>query len=1214
MRILRLSPRLLLCGLLAAGLIASLAGRSFSEEANEARARQIAELEKQISDLQKKLAALRSNGDTVAAAGQGTLLPTMIKPLTWRCIGPAAMGGRIIALSVFEADPSTYWVATASGGLLKTTNNGITFEHQFDHESTVSVGDVCVAPSDRNIVWVGTGENNPRNSVSYGDGVYKSTDGGKTWKNMGLHKSFQTGRIVVHPKNPDIVYVGALGRLYGPNEERGLFKTTDGGKTWNKILYVDDKTGIIEMQMNPADPENLLVATYERQRDTYDTNDPSKKVGPGTGLYRTTDGGKTFSKITKGLPTCQLGRIGISYFHKDPKIVYMILESEKIGTGVPQVYLGLTGENAPNEGGAKLNEVVAGSPAEKAGLKKGDVIVSLGDKPVKTYADIANLNKGRKVGDKVKVTILREGKPQEVEVTLGNRPAAQPGQRRGGGGGGPATGGVFLGFMGESVEDTGVRITRVLDGSPAEKAGLQEGDVITRYGDKSVKSFTQLQEQNQDRKPGDKVKLQVSRSGKTITVELTLGDRPAFGGGGGFGRPTDPNKPFIDSLGGQRENIQDQQGPEGFQYGGVYKSTDGGESWTRINSLNPRPMYFSHIRVDPSDANYVYVCGISLYRSTDGGKTFKNDGGRRVHADQHALWIDPKDGRHMIVGCDGGFYVTYDRMDNWDRLNTLAIGQFYHCAVDTRPDYRVYGGLQDNGSWGGPSRTHTGTGPINEDWIMVGGGDGFVCRVDPNDPDLVYYESQNGGFGRRNLRTGETASIRPPRGQGQANRFRFNWNSPFILSHHNSRVYYCAGNVVFRSWDRGNDLQVISPDITATPKGSALALGESPRNPNVLYVGTDDGYLWVTRDGGKEWVNITKNVGLPGLRTVATVEPSRFADGRCYVAFDAHRQDDDDPHVYVTDDFGKTWKSLRGNLPWGSTRCLREDIQNPDLLFLGTEFGAWASIDRGQSWTKLNNNLPTVAVHEFAIHPTAGEVVAATHGRSLWVLDVTPLRQMTTSVVQAKAHLFRPNPAIRQRPEPEHGGTNRRYVGQNPTPGAQLYYTLAKKPEAISLKILDYTGKTIRELKADPEPGLHHVTWDLALAPARRGGPPGAGGPAEERGGGRGARGGRGTRTGGAATGNQPAGTGAQPAAPGAQPGGTGARPAAGGTGQPTGTTTEPQPQGGFRGMFGRGQPVPAGIYRVVLNVDGEEFSQGLRVEGDISGQGVIIADDDDDD
>jgi len=492
-------------------------------------------------------------------------------------------------------------------------------------------------------------------------------------------------------------------------------------------------------------------------------------------------------------------------------------------------------------------------------------------------------------------------------------------------------------------------------------------------------------------------------------------------------------------------------------------------------------MYFSQIRVDPSDDRYVYATGVALYRSSNGGKTFRPDGGNGVHSDQHALWIDPRDGRHMLVGSDGGFYASYDRMQHWDYLNTTAIGQFYHVVVDTRQPYRVYGGMQDNGSWGGPSRSLSG-GILNDDWVLIGGGDGFVCGVDPEDPDVVYGESQDGNIYRRNLRTGASASARP-RGA-----HRFNWNTPFILSRHNPRIFYSAGNHVFRSLKQGENCKPISPEIPRTKRGSGTALSESPLNPDVLWAGTDDGNLWVTRDGGKEWTNvvdklIAAKVGVKGPRWVASIEASRFEQGRAYVVLDGHRSDDDEPHVYVTEDFGEKWKSLRANLPWGSTRVLREDVDNPRLLYLGTEFAVWASINRGESWTKINSNLPTVAVHEIAVHPTAGEIVVATHGRSLWVLDVSALRQIKPSTLEEKMHLFRPQAAVRWRSEPTRGSPfgsgSRRFVGQNPPPGAQIYYVLGKKADKITLKIVDFTGKVVRELQAPGEAGFHRVSWDL---------------------------------------------------------------------------------------------------------------------------------------
>jgi photosystem II stability/assembly factor-like uncharacterized protein/membrane-associated protease RseP (regulator of RpoE activity) len=1198
------------------------------------RDKQIADLEKQIQELNKKLGDLRTTPAATATAApktpsEGSVPSNWMKELNWRCIGPANMGGRITAISVFEADPSTYWVATASGGLVKTTNNGISFQHQFDHEATVSIGDVCVAPSDRNIVWVGTGEGNPRNSVSYGDGVYKSTDSGKTWKNMGLKKSYQIGRIAIHPKNPNVVYVGALGRCYGPNEERGLFKTTNGGDSWEKVLYADDRTGVIDMQMDPADPETLLVAMWDRQRDEFDDflgeppppegierYDPVRKYGKSAGIYKTTDGGKTFRKLTQGLPTVAMGRIGLDYYRKNPKVVFAVIDTEKVGTGIAPLTFNFGAFGTDATGGAKVTVVNANSPAAAAGLKVDDVVVSVGDKPVPNYSGFIELLRPHKVGDKVKIAYQRGADKKDVEVTLAARPA--PGGRGGAGGGGrggPGGRGGFLnpGFSGEDAEG-GLLVTDIVADGLAAKAGLKVDDVVSSIDGKPVENFfAMLRTIASSHQAGDTITLQVTRGAEKKEMKVAL-QAGGFGGRGGEPRPGGNRtpRPYSGGLGAQRENVQHEQGPDGFQTGGIYKSTDGGETWQRINSLNPRPMYFSQVRVDPSDENIVWVLGVSMYLSKDGGKTFAMAQNRGVHSDQHAMWVDPKDGRHMIVGCDGGFYQTYDRGERWDHLNHLALGQFYHVVVDTRPIYRAYGGLQDNGSWAGPTRTLRGSGPINEDWVSIGGGDGFVCGVDPNDADIVYSESQGGAIQRRNLRTGERASIRPLRVPGKP-AHRFNWNTPFLLSKHNPLIFYCAGEYVYRSVKRGDNLRAISPEITRTKHGSATALGESPRNPELLYVGTDDGALWVTRDGGtNKWTRIDDKVGLPGPRWVASIEPSRYAEGRAYVAFDAHRSDDDEPYVFVTEDYGQTWKSIRANLPVGSTRVCREDIHNPDILYVGTEFAAWVSADRGNSWTKLNNNLPTVAVHEFAQHPTSGEIVAATHGRSLWVLDVTPLRQFNAETLKAKAHLYQPNTVVTYRPEGGREGplspSERKFSGGNPLPGALLYYSLTKKADSASLKIFDYTGKPVRELPIRPdqlEAGLHRMYWDLGQGTGR---PGGRGGQGQGGGGGGGGRRGGQRMAGGGTPGQQPAAGGGQAAQ--APPGGQ----------QQAAPSEETQQEGaagfggGFGGFFGRGNQVNPGTYRVVLVVDGQELTQFVKIEGEGTRAGDVLATDEDDD
>jgi photosystem II stability/assembly factor-like uncharacterized protein len=590
-------------------------------------------------------------------------------------------------------------------------------------------------------------------------------------------------------------------------------------------------------------------------------------------------------------------------------------------------------------------------------------------------------------------------------------------------------------------------------------------------------------------------------------------------------------------------------------------------------------MYFSQIRVDPSDDKRVYLTGLMPYRSSDGGKTFQSIVTNEVHPDQHVLWIDPRDGRHMILGSDGGFYVTYDRMDHWDFLNSADVGQFYHVAVDNRRPYRVYGGLQDNGTWGGPSRSPHAAGPINEDWVAVLGGDGFQCAVDPQDPDLVYGESQDGNMVRRHLKSGAMQGIRPKEVAGLTP-YRFNWNTPFFLSSHNAHIFYAGGNCVFRSLKQGDDLRPISPEISRTKRGTATALAESRINPDVLWAGTDDGFLWVTRDGGAHWTNVFEKVGLPGPRWVASIEASRFVEGRAYVAFDGHRSDDDEPRIFVTEDYGQTWKSLRANLPVGSTRVLREDVENADLLYLGTEFAVWASADRGVSWTKLNNNLPTVAVHEIAVHPTAGEIVVATHGRSLWALDVSALRQFTAATAKAKATLYRPTAAVRYVSEPERGGMvwagARRFVGSNPPAGALIYYSIVGKANKATLQIFDYAGRVVKDQSAATEPGMHRVGWDLRQ-------PEGRVSPQEA-----------------------------------ARWAGRLVQALGSSTSQGLQSVVAPAllaaPQG-RRGGGGRGgSSAPAGMYRVVLKVDGEEFSQGLRVEEDPNVAASLLAVDEDDD
>jgi photosystem II stability/assembly factor-like uncharacterized protein len=825
----------------------------------------------------------RTPGALALLALAGALFPAraadaparLFGALPARCLGPGNTGGRVVDLAVVESRPATFYVATASGGLWKTANNGASWAPVFEREATVSLGAVAVSPSNPDVIWLGTGEANARNSVSWGDGVYRSTDGGKTWQNRGLRDTQHIGRIVIHPTNPDIVYVAALGHVWGANRERGLYKTADGGKTWQQVKFLDADTGFIDLAMDPSDPDTLYATAYRVRRDAFSGGNPAEQYGPLAGLYKTTDGGKTWSRLSKGLPARPIGRCGLAVYRKDPRILYAVVQTD--------------------------------------------------------------------------LTALR----RETEW-----------------------------------------------GQPAK-----------------------------------------------------ANDAPATGG--------------------------------------VFRSADRGETWVKVNDLCPRPFYFSQVRIDPNDERRVYVLGVALHASGDGGKTFRADSDTTAHADWHALWIDPKDSDHMAAGSDGGVALTFDRGQTWEQPKNMPTGQFYAVAVDMSRPYWVYGGLQDNGSWGGPSATRNADGVSAANWFRVLTMDGFYCQVDPRNSDTVYAEGQYGELRRVNVGTGEAVNIRPTPPAGRPE-YRFNWSTPILLSPHDSGTVYFGGNVLFRSRDRGDRWEVISPDLTlGVPAGGAntahtiTTIAESPLRAGLLWAGTDDGRVRLSRNGGGDWTDLSDNVpGVGRERHVSRITASSSAEGTAYLALDRHRNDDRRPYLYRTTDYGATWKSLADDLPEdGPVYVVRESSRNPDLLLAGTEFGLFVSLDAGAHWQKYPG-LPTVAVHDLVIHPRDRELVIATHGRGIYVMDAAPLEQLTAKVLAAPAALLDVMPARLYQYRGTHGLSGAKvYAAPNPPFGALLYYHLAAASTvAVRLVIRDARGNALTELKASSEAGLHRVAWPLRAA------------------------------------------------------------------------------------------------------------------------------------
>ncbi len=923
-----------------------------------------------------------------AESGQPPYERAHVDRLTWRNIGPSNMGGRVTDIAASPRSFSTWYVATAGAGLWKTKNAGTTWEILFDDQSTVSIGDVAVAPSKPDVVWVGTGEENGRNSVSWGDGVYKSTDGGKTFECMGLEKTFQIGHIAIHPQKAEIVYVAALGRLWSHNPDRGVYRTKNGGETWEKVLYLDEKTGAIDVRIDPNDPHIVYACMYERFRDQFDGNDPIVRFGEKSGFYKSNDGGDTWREITDGLPSCQWGRSGMTVYSKDPKTLYMTVETERSGWA--------TGE------------------------KK---------------------RKGRKRGD------------------------------------------ALMGVNGDA-KDGGIELQSVTDGGAADKAGLKTGDIVLELGDKKVRKTSEFIAAIREKNAGDKVTVKYRRDGEDATTELTYGKRPRRG---------PDNGPNGGRLGGQQANKQEDQGDKGYETGGVFRSDDHGETWKRVNSLTDRPFYYSVIAVDPQNDQNVYSCGVPFYASFDGGEKF-DPVHRGIHVDFHAIAIDPADSNHLLIGCDGGLYETWDRCKNWRHIDNIVAGQFYHANVDNAEPYNVYGGLQDNGTWGGPSRTRFRDGIRAADWYTIAGGDGFRARIDPEDPSVVFATSQNGGMLRQNVARARSAGrISKPEG------VRWNWDTPFFLSPHNSRIFYFAGSKACRSIDRGRRSTILSDDLGLTDKGTATAFAESPRRSGLLYVGTDDGALWRSQDGGANWEEIhDKVLGMPGPRYVSHIEPSYYDTSTVYVTFEGHRSDDRDAHVYVSEDRGDTWTSLKNDLPNEPCHVIREfpaagnrnDPGNPDLLFVGTEFGCYVSLDAGEHWMPLGRELPTVAVRDLSIQKRDTDLVAATHGRGIFTIDIEPLTQIGPKSAQRDVHLFYPEDATlwQMRTRSGYGG-HAAWSAKNPAYGAPIYLWLKQEPKNdAKITIHDVAGKQVREIDLRKRAGMHAVTWDCRVSVPREDG------------------------------------------------------------------------------------------------------------------------------
>ena len=790
---------------------------------------------------------------------------SLVKNVKFRSIGPTVMSGRITDVDVNEKDPTEFYIAYASGGLWHTINNGISFEPVFDKEASMSIGDIAVDWKN-NIIWVGTGENNSSRSSYSGNGIYKSADGGKTWQWLGLPESQHIGRIILDPANAETAWVAALGHLYSPNNERGVYKTTDGGKTWKLTLFIDNNTGAIDLVSDPKNPKVLYAAMWRRDRKAWNFNEGGKT----SGIYKSADAGESWVLISgpaSGFPNGDgIGRIGLAVYPQNPDILYAILDNQSARK-----------EDKKTELNGKLTKDALRKISKEDFSKLGDSLITqfLKDNRFPAKYTAASVKKDI-LADKIK-------------------PAA----------------------LVEYLEDANTQM----------------------FG--------------------------------TAIVEAE-----------------------------------------------VYRSNDAGKSWKKTNTddlrgvYNTYGYYFGQIRVSPVNPDKIYIMGVPIYRSDDGGISFKNINGANVHSDHHALWVDPNKAGHLINGNDGGINISYDDGKNWFKANTPAVGQFYSVTLDMAKPYNVYGGLQDNGVWMGPSTykaSYEWFGEGDYPYKQIWGGDGMQVAVDTRDNNLVYTGSQYGAYGRFNKTTKERLQFQPKHELGERP-LRWNWESPILVSKHNQDVIYFGSNKFHRSLNKGTDFVALSGDLTRGGKYGDIAYGtlttidESALKFGLIYTGSDDGLIHVTKDGGYTWTKISDQ--LPQDLWVSQVTPSNFDEGTVYASLNGYRYDDFNSYIYKSFDYGQNWFRTGKNLPLEPVNVVKEDPKNKNIVYAGTDHGLYISLNAGKTFMRFAGNIPSVAVHDLAIHPRDNDLVVATHGRSLYVAGIKEVQQLTTEVLEEDLRVF----------------------------------------------------------------------------------------------------------------------------------------------------------------------------------------------------------------